>query len=212
MWALGIGIVLLFFVLRGANHWWASLDGPSILTEYATPVIWCFFPGFAALAIPWPLTIWYLRKVGRWEEADSIEDSADSKSGTNSLRIMKWLSIGVVSPIALFTLPAIPIHLSISDTEVRVGHYGSFHSETFHLKDARRLTVVEGHRPKEGSFHAAEDVLIDFADGRRLRGNAVGDGGTSVRKDVMQLLIAKTGLTPEHASTADEVPPFRAGK
>jgi hypothetical protein len=122
-----------------------------------------------------------------------------------------WASINL-SPIALFTLPAIPIHLSISDTEVRVGHYGSFHSETFHLKDARRLTVVEAYRPKERSFHAAEDVLIDFADGRRLRGNAVGDGGTSVRKDVMQLLIAKTGLTPEHASTADEVPPFRAGK
>jgi hypothetical protein len=212
MWALGIGITLLFFVLRSANHWWASLDGPSILTQYASPIIWCFFPGLAALAIPWPLTVGYLRKVGRWEEADSIEDLADSKSGINSLRIMKWLSIGVVSPIALFTLLAIPIHLSITDTEVRVGHYGLFHSETFHLKDARRLTVVEGYRLKDGSFHAAKDVLIDFADGRRLRGNAVGDGGTSVREDVMQLLIAKAGLTPEHASTADEVPPLRAEK
>lgn len=106
-------------------------------------------------------------------------------------------SVGVVSPIALFTLPATPIHLSISDTEVRVGHYGSFHSETFHLKDARRLTVGEGYRPKECSFHAAKDVLIDFADGRRLRGNSVGDGGTSIREDVMQL-----------ADSDDEVPRF----
>jgi hypothetical protein len=130
----------------------------------------------------------------------------------NSLRIMKWLSIGVVCPIALFTLPAVPIHFTISDSEARVGHYGSIHSESFHLADARRLTVIDGYRVKDGSFHAAKDVLIDFADGRRLRGNAVGDGGTSIREDVMQLLIAKTGLTPEHASTADEVPPFRAEK
>ena len=69
MGAVAIGLALSFFALRGLNHWWASLDGPSLLTEYATPFLWGFFPGFAALAIPWPLTVWYLRKMGRWEEA-----------------------------------------------------------------------------------------------------------------------------------------------
>ena len=210
MWALGIGLALLFFALRSANHWWASLEGPSILTQYATPVIWCFFPGFAALAIPWPLTVWLLRKVGRWEEANNIEDSADSEGGMNSYRIMKWLSMCVVIPIALFTLPAIPIHLSISDSEVRVGHYGSLHSESFPLKEARRLVVVDGYRLKDGSFRPGKDVVIDFSDGRRLSANAVGDGGTNVRDDVMQLLIEKTGLTPEHAHTADEVSPLQS--
>jgi hypothetical protein len=205
MGSLGIGFGLLFFALRGANHWWASLDGPSMLTQYAAPVIWCFFPGFAALATPWPLTVWYLRKVGRWEEADSIEDSADSQGGMNSLRVMKWLSIGLVAPIGVFTLLAIPIHLSISNSEVRVGHYASFHSEVFPLREARRLTVVDGDRPRNGRFHPAKDVIIDFADGRRLRGNQVGDGGSSIREDVMQLLIENTGLTPEHAETAEEI-------
>jgi hypothetical protein len=209
MCAEGVGLALLFFVLRELNHWWASLDGSSLLTQYATPVIWCFFPGFAAVAIPWPLTVWYLRKVGRWEEADAIEDDSDSKGGGDQFRIMKWLCIGVVLPIALFTLPAIPIHLSISDSEVRIGHYGSLHSESFPLKDARRLTVVDGYRLKDGSFHPAKDVLIDFAGGRRLRANAVGDGGTNVRTDVMQLLIEKSGLTPEHALTADDVSPLQ---
>lgn len=211
-WTLAIGLALLFFVLRAANHWWATLDGPSILTEYATPVIWAFFPGFAAIAIPWPLTVWYLRKVGRWEEVDSVEDDSDAKTGGNSFRIMKWLSIGLVGPIALFTLSAIPIHLSISNSEVRIGHYGSLHSEIFPLSEARRLTIVDGYRLKDGSFHAAKDVLVDLADGRRFRGNAVGDGGTNVPEDVLQLLIAKTGLLPEHALTEDDVPPLRLGK
>jgi hypothetical protein len=211
MWAIGIGFALLFFALRSANHWWASLEGTSILTQYAPQAIWCFFPVLAALAIPWPLTVWYLRRVGRWQEANDIEDSADSQGGMNSYRIMKWLSVGVVLPIALFTLPAIPIHLSISDSEARVGRYGSLHSESFPLKDARRLTIVDGYRLKDGSLHPQKDVLIDFADGRRLRGNAVGDGGTNVRDDVTHLLIEKTGLTPEHAPTADEVAPLAKG-
>lgn len=212
MCAVGIGLALLFFALRTLNHWWASLDGPSLLTEYATPFIWCFFPGFAALAIPWPLTVWYLRNVGRWEEADAIEDDSDSKGMANSYRILKWLSIGLVGPIALLTLPAIPIHLSITDSEVRVGHYASIRSESFRLKDARRLTIVDGYRLKDGSLHAAKDILIDFSDGRRLRGNAIGDGGTSVPEDVLRLLIAKTGLAPEHALTENDVPQLRVGK
>jgi hypothetical protein len=212
MWAVGIGLALLFFVLRDLNHWRASLDGPSLLTQYATPFIWCFFPGFAAIAIPWPLTVWYLRKVGRWEEADAIEDDSDSKGGGNQFRIMKWMSIGLVGPIAFFTLLAIPIHLSITDSEVRVGHYASIRSESFRLKDARRLTIVDGYRLKDGSFQAAKDVLIDFSDGRRLKGNTVGGGGTSVPEDVLRLFIEKTGLTPEHALTEDDVSALQLGK
>ena len=210
MWALGIGFALLFFVLQGANHWWASLDGPSLLTQYAPAVIWCFFPGFAALAIPWPLTVWYLRKVGRWEEADSIQDEADSKSGMNTFRIMKWLSIGVVAPIGILTLLAIPIHLSIRASEVRVGHYASLRTKVFKLNLARRLTVVDGYRLADGSFHPAKDVIIDFADGARLDGNQVGDGGSSIRGDVMQMLIAKTGLTPERSETVQDIPTVQA--
>ena len=197
MWSVGMALAMLFFVLRGANHLWASLEGPSLLTQYAPQFIWCFLPGFAALSIPWPLTVWYLRRVGRWEEADSIQDTIDSKGGFDSFRLMKWLCIGLVSPIAVFTLLAVPIHLSITDAEVRVGHYASLRPEMFPLKDARRMTVVESYTLKGSHAHK------DFADGRRLRGSQVGDGGTSVQIDVMQLLIAKTGLTPRYSSTAD---------
>jgi hypothetical protein len=203
MWSLGIAIAMSFFVLRGANHFWASLERPSLLTQYAPQVLWCFLPGFAALSIPWPLTVWYLRRVGRWEEADSIQDASDSKGGFDSFRVMKWISIGVVGPIAVFTLLAVPIHLSITDSEVRVGHFASFRPETFLLKDARRLTIVDVHKLQGAHSHETKDVIVDLADGRRFRGNQVGDGGTSVRNDVLQLLIDKTGLTPTYSSTTE---------
>lgn len=203
MWSVSIALAMLFFVLRGANHLWASLEGPSLLTQYAPQVFWCFLPGFAALSVPSPLTVWYLRRVGRWEEADSIQDESDSKGGFDSFRIMKWLCIGVVGPIAAFTLLAVPIHLSITGSEVRVGHYASFRPEIFPLNEATRLTIVDVQKQQGGHSRETKDVIVDFADGRRLRGNQVGDGSTSVQNDVMQLLISKTGLTPQHSPTAD---------
>lgn len=208
MWSLGIGITLSFFALRMANRSWASLDEPSVVTQFPPSVIWGFLPGFAALSIPWPLTVWYLRRVDRWEEADGIEDASDLKGGMDSFQVMKWLSLLIVGPIALLTLLAIPIHLSVRDAEVRVGHYASFRSEVFPLKEARRLTIIGPYKQKNGTVCKVADVLIDFADGRRLRGNQVGDGGTCVRSDIMRLLISKTGLIPAHAETAEEVPAF----
>ncbi|UWZ84190.1 hypothetical protein [Occallatibacter riparius] len=169
-------------------------------------MFWCFFPLFAALAVPWPLAVWYLRRLGRWEEADAIEDDADSKGGLNSYVFMKWTSLLLVAPIGFFTLLAIPIHFTITDSEIRVGHFGSLRSETFPMNEARRLTIVDGYRLRDGSFRAERDVIVDFADGRRLRGNQVGDGGSNVPDDVLQMLIAKTGLTPQHTSTIEDVP------
>jgi hypothetical protein len=101
-------------------------------------------------------------------------------------------------------------HLSISHAEVRVGRYASLRTERFSLSDARRLTVVDGYRLRDGSIHPAKAIIIDFADGRRFRGDQDGDGGTNVRDGIMRLLIETTGLAPEHALTADEIPPLRA--
>lgn len=206
MWALGIGFALTFFLLRDANRLWARADGQSVLTLYATPWIWCFLPFFSALAIPWPLTVWYLRRVGRKDEADNIAGVADRKGGMDTFRVMKWMGIALVGPIALFTLLAIPVHLSINDSEVRLGHYASIRAERFPFSEARRATLIDGYRLRDGSFQRARDIVIDFADGRRLRGNAVGDGGTDVEERVVQLLLDKTGLRPAHVLTLEDIP------
>ena len=135
--------------------------------------------------------------MGRWEEADSVQDSSDNKGGFNSFRIMKWLSIGVVGPFAVLTLLAVPIHLSITDFEVRVGHYASFRPDIFPLKDARSLTIVDVHGLKGDRSHQTKDVVVGFADGR-TPGNQVGDDGTSVRNDISNSssirLVSRPGI------------------
>jgi hypothetical protein len=206
MWGLGICFALSFFILRGANHLWAQTDGPASLRLYPVAAIWCFLPGFAAIAIPWPLTVWLLRRFGRTDEADTVETISNERGGVDSFKVMKWLSIGLVIPIAVFTLLAIPIHLSIADSEARVGHYGSFNAESFPFDQATRATLIEGIRGRDGTFTHRRDLLIDFSDGRRLDANAAGDGGTEVSDEVIQLLLTKTGLHPEHALTENDVP------
>jgi hypothetical protein len=206
MWVIGICLVLTFFAFKIANHAWADMDGRSVFHLYPTSYLWCFFPFFAALIVPWPLTVWLLRRSGRTDEADAVMEDSDQKAQYNTVLVMKWFGIGLVMPIAFFTLLAIPIHLSIGDEEARLGHYGSWKEEVFPFKDARRAIIVDGVRNRDGGFHRQRDLLIDFQDGRRLRANAVGDGGTDADQKAVELLLAKTGLQPQHAITADEIP------
>jgi hypothetical protein len=119
---------------------------------------------------------------------------------------MKWLGIAFVGPVAFCTVLAIPVHLSIGDSEARLGHYASMHTERFSFSGAKRATLIDGYRLRDGSFRRSKDIGIDFADGRRLHGNAVGDGGSGVEENVVQLLLAKTGLHPEHVLTVEDIP------
>jgi hypothetical protein len=206
MWGVGICLALSFFLLKAANHLWAEADGPVLLRFYAPSAIWFFFPFFAALSIPWPLTVWLLRRAGRSDEADSIDSDSSEKAGFDSFKVMKWLGIGLVGPIAVFTVLAIPMHLSIAESEVLVGHYASWKTEVFVLDQARRATLVDGYRLRDGSFQKKRDLYIDFADGRRLDVNAAGDGGTQISDTTVDIFLAKTGLQAGHVAIVEDLP------
>jgi hypothetical protein len=201
MWVIGFALLASFFLLRYANHLWAQMDGPAEIRIFAVPWLWEFFPGFAALSVPWPLTLWLLRRMGRNDEADTIAERSNSESGFNSYRVLKWFSFGVALPIGLFTLPAIPIHLSVTDLEVLVGHYGEWKPEVFHLDQAVRATLVETERDRTGKVRRGRDLFIDFRDGRRLDANAAGDGGSSADPALVRLLLDRTGLVPQDATS-----------
>jgi hypothetical protein len=206
MWLVALLLIASFFLFRWANHLWAGLDGIALMHQYATPVIWCFFPGFAALSIPWPFTVWLLRHMGRKDEADSITSESNRTGQVDSFRVLTWMSICVAGPIFGFTLLAIPLHLTVTDTAVIVGHYAQWHSERFQLSAARRMTLVQGTRYRDGTFHPQEDLIIDFADGRQLNANVVGDGGSSVPPELLRLLEEKIQLPVERAQALEDIP------
>lgn len=203
---LGICAAATYFFFQWANAAWAGTDGPGMLHVLAPRAYWCFFPLFGALAIPWPFTIWLLRRLGRDDEADEANSDSSAKVGANSYIAMKWLSLGLALPIGVATLLAIPIHLSLGEREARVGHYASFSEDVYPLEQATKATLVDTIGYRKGKAHHEIDLLIDFRDGRRLRANQVGDGGSSADQRVMDLLLANTHLTPQSV-TRDAGPP-----
>jgi hypothetical protein len=76
----------------------------------------------------------------------------------------------------------------------------------FPLNQAKRATLVDGYRLRDGSFQQKRDLYIDFADGRRLDVNAAGDGGTQIDNATVELLLARTGLQASHVSTVEDLP------
>jgi hypothetical protein len=180
MWGMALCLLSSFFVFREANYLWARLDGPAQLRTYETQAVWFFFPAFAAMSVPWPLTIWMLRRLGRNDEADAICDESNRKSGFNSYRVMVWFSCWVVVPIGVVTLMAIPIHLSIGDSEVRVGRYAKWSSERFRYDQAVRARLVSVAETRGGQRVMTRNLLIDFSDGRTLDSSVGRDGRETV--------------------------------
>jgi hypothetical protein len=159
------------------------------------------------VALPLPLTLWFLRRLGYSGQAAEIVASGNSKAGYDCERVMSRLAWGIVLPIALCTLPAIPMHLSVGAGEVRVTYYGYLTPEVFRLSDAKRAWKVDGYYLRDGKFKPHPDLLIDFGDGRRLDANAVGDGGSQPSDQLIHLLLDGRNLTQAHVQTPKEIPP-----
>ncbi|HEY4382184.1 MAG TPA: hypothetical protein VGN01_17680 [Acidobacteriaceae bacterium] len=207
MWTIGLGIAIGgYFGLRGVNHLFASMDRGSTLVLYPTAILWCFAPGFAALCLPWLTTLWMLRRTGYTGEAQEIVIDGNDKMNWNGERVMRWACLGIVAPIFLFTLAALPMRLSMDNNSVRVTHYAHLTPEIFPLADARHAFTVDGYLLRDGTLQSRPDLLIDFADGRRLAATAMSDGGDPPPQAFVDALLSHTGLHLTHVRTEHDIP------
>lgn len=194
-----------FFSLRAINHQFAKADGTAFLHVFPVSVIWFFLPGFAALAVPWPLTIALLRRSAYRDDAAYIQAEGSNKSGFDCFRVMVGMNLFLVLPIAFFTILALPERLTFTEHSILWTHYASLKPEIFNYSDIVRLTKVDGYLLRDGSFKSQKDVLIDFKDGRRLSANAVGDGDSEPSAEEINVLLDQTGLVPGEVRTKEEI-------
>jgi len=205
---LSLGLLIAiggFFALRGLNHLVGRADSDVLLQVFPVSVIWAFFPGFAALSVPWPLVIAVLRRSRFRDDAAYIEAQGSAKSGFDCYRIMVGMVLFLVLPIGLFTVLAVPERLTLTQQDIRWTHYASLRSEVFDYADARRATFVDGYRLRDGSLQSHPDLVIDFAGGRRFSANAVGDGSSTPSNQEIEILLEKTSLTPGHVRTLEDL-------
>jgi len=79
--------------------------------------------------------------------------------------------------------------------------------ELFRFADATHVYAIDGYYLRDGSFEPHPDLLIDFADGRRLSANAVGDGGTVPSQELVDILPERTHLHAVHVKTESDIEP-----
>lgn len=205
-----LGVVIAvggYFALRSLNHAFAKADSNVLLQVFPVSAIWSFLPGFAALAVPWPLMIAVLRRTRFPDDAAYIEAENSAKAGFDCYRVLVGMVLFVVLPIGLFTVLALPERLTLTDRDIEWTHYASVRPEVFAYTDARRATFVDGYLLRDGSFRHHPDLVLDFVDGRRLSANATGDGGSVPSDQEIRILLERTGLTAGHLKTREELPP-----
>ena len=198
-----------FFLFYSANRVWALADKGTILTIYPTKIIWCFASGFAALCIPYFTTLWLLRRFGYAGQAGEIIAKGNAKMNMDGMRIMRWLIWGLVLPVTILTILAIPMHLTVNDHAVLVTHYASLKSEVFSFSDAVAAYEVDGYILRDQSFKSHPDLVFVFADGRRLQATDMSDGGDRPPEKLVSALMSHTGLKPSHVKMLEDIPTTR---
>jgi hypothetical protein len=216
-WAVSISMLLvgLAFVLLvhkalvTANHYFAEADGPAMFQFAPSNAIWWFFPGFGALCSSWEITLllWSL-----FEDRNRIARYvawSDERNGFDSTRALRWMALFIAMPIAVITLLAIPIHSTLCDDSIVVGHYARLNRQRLPYSEARRLVLVDGFRDRSGKFTPRAGVIVDFHDGSRWSSSANRDFKSEADPGLPEFLQRKTGLPLEQAETEADIPAYR---
>jgi hypothetical protein len=208
-WIIGISMALVAFAFAFVTHkafatgnrYFAEADGPAAFRLLPSPVIWWFFPGFGAICLTWPITLFIWSLFGDPNKVARYGAWSDERSGFDTVRAMYWMALLFAMPIGVATLLAIPIHSSVRDHDIVVGYYARFARHYLPYSSARRLMLVNGFRDRDGKFTPRANLLVDFANGTRWSSSDNGDFKLEVDPGLVEFIEKKTGLHPERAET-----------
>jgi hypothetical protein len=215
-WFVGTGTALLGilfalgsyeFFLR-TNHFLASFDGPANFWIWPQSAIWWFFPMLGALTLSWELVLQVWARFGDRNEANLYSYWSCEKVGFKSRKMLRWMAILIALPVGLLTALALPMHTAIRQNDIKDCGYAFAQCKVYRYADARRLTVIEGFRNRDGKFNRRAGIVIDFSDGRRWSSADNGDFGKPVDPDFALFLATTTNLPFNYLQTEAEIPPL----
>jgi hypothetical protein len=199
-----VGIAFAFLSHKGlvwCNRQFAEADGPAVFRLLPQSAIWWFFPGFGTLCLSWEITLFFWSLfVGRGK-VTRFSDWSSERVGYDCTRVLRWMALRIVLPVGVATLLALPIHSTLTDGEIIVGHYATLTRERLPYSQARHLMQVDGFRSRNGQFTQRAEVIIYFAGGTRWRSAENRDFASKPDPGLAEFLAKKTGLPLEHAQT-----------
>jgi hypothetical protein len=215
-WVVGIGIVLVglifIFSTHGAlvlmNRYFSNHDGPAEFRLWQQSAIWWFFPGFGALALSWEIVLQLWSALGSREDARLYNYWSIQKSGFDVSKLLRWMALLIVLPIGVLTVLALPMHVALRQDHISDCGYAFAPCKVYMYIDARRLTMIDGFRTRDGNLTRSAGIVIDFSDGRRWSSADTGDFSANVNPAFSEFLQKRTGLSINHAQTEDDIPPL----
>jgi hypothetical protein len=150
-----VGVVFVFgthAVLVWLNRNLAAADGPTLLSIWPQSAIWWFFPGFGAVTLSWGITLDLWALFGHREDADRFAYWTSLGAGFASSKLLRWMVVLIALPIGILTILALPMHTAFRQDDLRDCGYAFAPCKTYRYADARRMTIIEGFRTREGKL------------------------------------------------------------
>ena len=204
-WLVGAGMVAIGTVIAwgvhtllvSLNQLFVSLEGPSDFVLLPQAAIWWFLPGFAAITLAWEATLGAWSVMGNKREVALYNYWTTAKAGFDSTRVLRIMAVAIVMPIAILTALALPEHAVLKKEEIRTRGYGFSGTQIYRYSDARRMTVIDGFRQRDGKVVKRAGIVLDFTDGRRWSSAAISNFKPNVDPELLKYLESKTGLEPQ---------------
>jgi hypothetical protein len=215
-WTVGVSMVVigvLFLVSVHAAFVWlnkliAIADGPADFRIWPQSAIWWFFPGFGALTLSWEMTLRLWSDFGNRGHANLYAYWSNQRTRFDATRLLRWMAVLIALPIGVLTVLALPMHTVFRQNDFRDCGYAFSPCRVYRYSDARRMTIVEGFRDRDGKLIERAGIVIDFGDGTRWSSADIGDFNKTVDPAFADLLARKTKLIFNYAQTEADIPQF----
>jgi hypothetical protein len=213
-WIMGVSMVVIGVLFLGSVHavlvWLnrliATADGPADFRIWPQSAIWWFFPGFGAMTLSWEIALQLWSHFGNRDDANLYAYWSNLRTGFDATRLLRWLAVLIALPIGVLTVLALPMHTVFRQNDIRDCGYAFASCKVYRYADARRMTIIEGFRDRDGKLIERAGIVIDFVDGRRWSSADVGDFNRTVDPAFADLLIRKTKLPFSYAQTEADIP------
>lgn len=201
-WAVGTAMLVVaslfgyfsYKALCWANSYLAFGAATSPFTLLPSRSTWFFLPFFGAICLTWEMTLRLWKLVGNPLRAFKYESWTNSKAGFDATRVLRIFILVVELPISIATVLALPIHTSIGDMEIKIGHFAALHQTKQSYSEVRTITVTEGLRLRDGSLKNRPAIVLDFSDGTRWSSADNRDPEKSINQTLLSFLEEKTKL------------------
>ncbi len=100
----------------------------------------------------------------------------------------------------------LPVHSALRQDDIRECGYAFAGCRTYRYRDARRMTIVEGFRDRDGKLTRRAGIVIDFKDGGRWASADIGEFSMHLDPALAELVEKRTRLSYYSAEAEDDIP------